>query len=110
MYDEALAQSYSDGLNCDVLGGILPEREYLVLPGVQIAFVPPVFPAGGFPNANHGSAAQKVYLHALSLYEAFSKGMANVRVFLVAAIDVEMLTTLDENPLGFRLTVVQILL
>jgi hypothetical protein len=48
-------------------------------------------------------------LHALSLFEAFSKGMANVRVFLIASIDVEMLTSLDEQQLGFQFTVVQIL-
>lgn len=108
-YDVALAQSYLDGFNCGVLGGVLPEREYLALLGVQNAFVPPIFPAGDFPDANQHPSAQKIYLHALSVYEAYSKGMANVRVFLVASIDVDMMTTLDENQLGFRFTVAQIL-
>jgi hypothetical protein len=106
VYDEALAQSYSDGLNCGVLGGVLPEREYLLLPGVTTPFTPPLFP-GDFPDA--GSAAQKMYLHRLSLYEAYSTGMANVRLFLVASIEVDMMATLDEEQLGFRFSVTQIL-
>ncbi len=49
VHDEALSQGFADGLNCGVLGGVLPEAEYLSLPGVRGPFVPPVFPAGGFP-------------------------------------------------------------
>jgi hypothetical protein len=106
VYDEALAQLYSDGLNYGVLGGVLPNREYLILPGVTGPFIPPLFP-GDFPDA--GSGAQKVYLHALSLYEAYTRGMANVRLFLVAAIDEDMMATLDEHQLGFRFSVIEIL-
>jgi hypothetical protein len=103
--DVAIAQVYADGINVGVAGGVLSEEEYIQLPGVLLPFVPPVYP-GDFPAA---AAAQKVYAHNLAKYDAYSKGMSNVRAFLVASIDEDMMATLDELQLGFRFSVLQIL-
>jgi hypothetical protein len=59
VYDVAAAQVFADGVNCGLLGMVLPEAEYLLLPNVEGAFVEPLYP-GDFPAAAAAAAAQKV--------------------------------------------------
>jgi hypothetical protein len=76
-----------------------------LLPGVVGPFLPPEYP-GEFPAV---AAAQKIYAHNLARYEAYQKGLAAIRLFLVSSIEENMMATLDVQGLGFRFSVVQIL-
>jgi hypothetical protein len=89
------------------LGAILPQREWLLLRGIDLgdvninySFVPPQRP-GPFPNT---ATAQAVWKRDDKIFTSYTAGLHIIKAFILASVDPMLLRTIDPRNVSYLMS------
>lgn len=99
---------YPEQLLHGLLGAIIPQAEWLQVPGVDLgdplvdySFVPPRRPVGAFPNT---AVAQAAWKREEAIFTSFTTSMQTIKAFILASVDPMFLRTIDPRHTAYLMT------